>query len=231
MQIILLPGMDGTGMLFNPFIRELNKHIPEDVSVQVISYPCDQDLSYAELVDFVQEKLPLDEDIILVAESFSGPIAYALATGQKNRVQAVIFAATFLCPPQKALWKMPPRLVAPFLKIPLPIFLLKALFFDHETADETVALFRKASGKVRSSVFATRMREICTLRIERSSLDMSCAYVRAGKDHFVPGAHAEEFRILAPHIKLFDIPGPHFVLQARPEESAQAIGDFLSPVF
>ncbi|MCI5122487.1 MAG: hypothetical protein D3908_15120, partial [Candidatus Electrothrix sp. AUS4] len=137
----------------------------------------------------------------------------------------------FLCPPQGALWKIPPRLVAPFLKIPLPIFLLKTLLFDQETADETVALFRQASGKVRSSVLATRMREVSSLRIERSSLDMPCAYVRAGNDHFISGAHVEEFRILAPHIKLLNIPGPHLVLQARPEESLQAIGDFLGPVF
>ncbi len=38
MQIILLPGMDGTGILFESLLKELSK----DIEVQIISYPCDK---------------------------------------------------------------------------------------------------------------------------------------------------------------------------------------------
>ena len=74
MKIILLPGLDGTGHLFEPFVHAL----PTEVEASVISYPADSALSYTELVDFVSHKLP-KEDFFLLGESFSGPIVYQLA--------------------------------------------------------------------------------------------------------------------------------------------------------
>ena len=230
MQIILLPGMDGTGLLFEPFIRELSKHIPEDLSVQAISYPCDQDLNYMQLIDYVRSRLPTEEEIILVAESFSGPIGFAMATEQPNKIRAIVFVATFLSPPKGLIWMLPPRLMATLMGIPLPIFFLKLLLFEQGTANETVTLFRTASGKVKRSVLAMRMRETTGLRIKRRSLEMPCAYIRAANDRLISGSHAEEFRIIAPHIRLFTIPGPHFIMHARPEQCAQVVGEYLKQI-
>ena len=126
--------MDGTGILFRPFIQELTQHISEDIfkdiNVQAISYPCDQKLSYGELIDYVRSRLPGEEEVILVAESFSGPIGYALAAEQPNMIRAVIFVATFLSPPKGLLRMMPPSLMALLMKIPLPVFLLSRLIFE-----------------------------------------------------------------------------------------------------
>ena len=122
MQIILLPGMDGTGILFRPFLQELADNISDEIAVQVISYPCDQKLSYGELIDYVRSRLPGEEEVILVAESFSGPIGYALAAEQPNMIRAIIFVATFLSPPKGLLWMMPPSLMALLMKIPLRSF-------------------------------------------------------------------------------------------------------------
>jgi len=46
MLLILLPGMDGTGIMFEPFLERLS---PEN-QVEVIAYPYDIALSYKELV-------------------------------------------------------------------------------------------------------------------------------------------------------------------------------------
>lgn len=43
-MLILLPGMDGTGALFDAFL----KHVPE-IETLVISYPQDECLDYAQL--------------------------------------------------------------------------------------------------------------------------------------------------------------------------------------
>ena len=57
---------------------------------------------------------------------------------------------------------------------------------------------------------------------------MPCVYIRAENDRLLSGSHhAEEFRIIAPHIKLIDIPGPHFILQARPEDCAQVVKEYI----
>ena len=40
--LVLLPGMDGTGTLFEPLLQALGQHWP----VQVLHYPGDQPLGY-----------------------------------------------------------------------------------------------------------------------------------------------------------------------------------------
>ena len=227
MQIILLPGMDGTGILFRPFVEELAQHIPEDIfkniPVRVISYPCDQKLSYGQLIDFVRNRLPAEEKIILVAESFSGPIGYALAAEMPNQIKAAIFVATFLSPPKGLAWMMPAGLMGLLMRIPLPIPLLKLLLFDRSTANETVALFKSASHKVQRPVLAARIREMTGLRTEQQVLEIPCAYIRAGNDRLIARSHAEEFRRIVPQIEVTKIPGPHFLMQARPRECVKVI--------
>jgi pimeloyl-ACP methyl ester carboxylesterase len=237
MQIILLPGMDGTGILFRPFIEELAQHLSEDIfkniSVRVISYPCDQKLSYIKLVEYVRSRLPVQEEVVLVAESFSGPIGYALAAEQPN-IRAVIFVATFLSPPKGLLWMMPPPLMTLLMRIPLPLLLLKLLFFDRDTANETVALFRSALKKVKGPVLASRMREIISLRTKQydfdttDTIDSPSAYIQARNDRLISRSHVEEFRRIAPQIEVTEIPGPHLVMQTRPRECAQVVGEFFT---
>lgn len=214
--------MDGTGILFRPFIQELTQHISEDIfkdiNVQAISYPCDQKLSYGELIDYVRSRLPGEEEVILVAESFSGPIGYALAAEQPNMIRAVIFVATFLSPPKGLLRMMPPPLIALLMKIPLPVFLLSRLIFERgssNTSNKTIALFKTALKKIQRPVLAARMREMTGLRTEQQILDIPCAYIRAGNDLLISRSHAEEFRRIAPQLEVTEIPGPHFLMQAR----------------
>ncbi|MCI5165914.1 MAG: alpha/beta hydrolase [Candidatus Electrothrix sp. GM3_4] len=229
MQIILLPGMDGTGILFRPFIEELAENISEDIFIQVISYPCDQKLSYGQLIEYVRSRLPvlpMQEEIILVAESFSGPIGYALAAEQPN-IRAVIFVATFLSPPEGLVWMMPPSLMTLFMRIPLPLPLLKLLFFDQGTANETVTLFRSALKKVKCPVLTSRMREITGLRIKTQGLNIPCAYIQAGNDRLISRSHVEEFRRIASQIEVTKIPGPHLIMQTRPRECAQVVGKYI----
>ena len=61
---VLLPGMDGSGALFDEFVSEL-----QSKSI-VISYP-DQPFGYEELEQHVRSRLPIDEPFMLLAESFS----------------------------------------------------------------------------------------------------------------------------------------------------------------
>ncbi|MGB5687618.1 MAG: alpha/beta hydrolase [Candidatus Electrothrix sp.] len=238
MQIILLPGMDGTGVLFRPFVQELTKHlseIPGEIPVQAFSYPCDQKLSYKQLIDFVRCRLPAEEEIILVAESFSGPIGYALAAEQPNQIKVVIFVATFLSPPKGLLWMMPPPLMALLMKIPLPVFFLSRLLFERgssNTSNKTIkiiTLFKTALRKVQRPVLATRVREMAALQagVEAQELDVPCAYIRAGNDRLISSSHAEEFRRIVPQIEVTEIPGPHFIMQARPRECVQIVLKYL----
>ena len=67
------------------------------------------------------------------------------------------------------------------------------------------------------------MREMTGLRTEQQILDIPCAYIRAGNDLLISRSHAEEFRRIAPQLEVTEIPGPHFLMQARPKQCAKVI--------
>jgi hypothetical protein len=74
-QLIILPGLDGTGVRITPFLREMERVVPR----AVIGYPPDRPMGYAELESLVRHSLPESERYVLLAESFSGPIAIRVA--------------------------------------------------------------------------------------------------------------------------------------------------------
>src|SRR5258706_2862593 len=90
---LLLPGMDGTGRLFTPLGRALGPRF----ETRVIAYPRDRVLTYGELG--AQIALPRGP-FVLVAESFSGPIAIALAASRPPGLVGLVLAASFARSPR-----------------------------------------------------------------------------------------------------------------------------------
>ena len=74
--LIVLPGMDATGTLHDGFI---NAMAARGIAASVIAYPHDRPLDYRQLLPFVQAALPRDVPFVLLGESFSGPLALAVA--------------------------------------------------------------------------------------------------------------------------------------------------------
>lgn len=68
MKLILLPGLDGTGFLLEPLVRALPSHL----APLIIAYPAQETLGYAELTEYVKERIPKTDDFIIVGESFQG---------------------------------------------------------------------------------------------------------------------------------------------------------------
>ncbi|HKJ29840.1 MAG TPA: hypothetical protein VKA22_06480, partial [Desulfuromonadales bacterium] len=65
--LVMLPGLDGTGLVFDPLLE----HLPEEIEVQVVRYPADRVMSFQEHVDFARKQLPRKKPFVLLAESFS----------------------------------------------------------------------------------------------------------------------------------------------------------------
>src|SRR5438034_9685590 len=86
-QLVLLPGLDGTGSLFSPLLAEL----PRDLHTKTVSYPNDKALSLDEHARWVIRQLPTDRAVLL-AESFSGLVALRALMEPSSRIDAVIFA-------------------------------------------------------------------------------------------------------------------------------------------
>jgi len=105
-QLVLLPGLDGTGDLFKPFIEALRK----DFDLKVISYPKDQKLDYPVLVELVESQLDPNQPIHILAESFSGVIALKLLERNNLKIEKLILVASFISTPKKPLLSLIARL-------------------------------------------------------------------------------------------------------------------------
>ena len=78
LKLVLLPGMDGTRTLFQPFVDAL----AGEFEIQIVRYPTHKAFGYEELEAFVRAALPTDSPFILLGESFSGPIAVSIAASK-----------------------------------------------------------------------------------------------------------------------------------------------------
>ena len=89
--LVLLPGLDGTGLLFADFAASFG---PE-VKVIVASYPTDTPLGYSELESVARTFLPQDQPFFLLAESFSGPIGIAIAASSPPGLLGLVLCCSF----------------------------------------------------------------------------------------------------------------------------------------
>jgi pimeloyl-ACP methyl ester carboxylesterase len=95
--LVLLPGMDGTGLMFGPFLAVL-----EGLEAQVLRYPPEL-TAYADCVAYARARLPLGRPYLLLGESFSGPVAIALAAEQPEGLAGLVLCCTFAPGPQPPL--------------------------------------------------------------------------------------------------------------------------------
>src|SRR5690242_12334062 len=93
--LVLLPGLHGTRELFRPLLRE----IPASVPTRLIDYPVGKPQTRKQLLAQVRAELADLPEMILLAESFSGPIAMEFAAANPGRVKALILCVTFAQPP------------------------------------------------------------------------------------------------------------------------------------
>jgi len=184
-KLILLPGLDGTGILFQPLLEAL----PQTISPVVHAYPGDRKLNYQDLVAMVGASLPVNEPFVLLGESFSGPIALMLAAKAPPGLRGVILCATFIRGPH---WYVP-RFCAPLVQSPLlgmyPAYArAKALLGGYSSASHLRTLARDAMSRVAPAVVAHRIRSV--LRVDAASALRACPvpilYLQARRDRVVP---------------------------------------------
>jgi pimeloyl-ACP methyl ester carboxylesterase len=230
MKLILLPGLDGTGALFKPLIQALNSNL----SVETISYPPSEQLSYLDLVDYVANLLPSGEDFYLVAESFSGPIGLAIASdlaraNQPNRLKGVVFIASFASPPSllaKYLAPLiPARLISPNW---IPNFIVKKLMLG-ATGKVSTDQFWQAVQEVDAPVLKQRILAIRQIELNlQQVIKLPCCYIQANQDWLVPAKNIIHFQQLCPNLTTYRIDGPHFIAQANPTAISNLIISFIN---
>ncbi len=217
MKLVLLPGLDGTGNLFNPLLNAL----PQNLEVVVISFP-ETKLSYKELVSFVLAQLPT-EDYVLVGESFSGNVAYQIALSKPKHLKSVIFVASFLSNPRLILLKLFNFLPSSLLSVQPPKFIIKLFMLGFSSEQNIIRLFLETLKQVPHEVLSFRLKEIGRLQLNSETCEVDATYLQATNDYLVPSKAVKDFEKMFSNLTVVKIKGSHFILQSKPVECAKIL--------
>jgi pimeloyl-[acyl-carrier protein] methyl ester esterase len=223
---VLLPGLDGTGQLLDAFAG----HLGQDLHPIVVTYPPDVPAGYDQLAELVLRSLPRGEPFLLIAESFSGPVASRVAAMAPEGLIGIVFCASFVSSPLPALRSLAFLLpVAPVRSVPPA--LLAALLLGRWSTPQHVLALRHALRSVSPAVLRARARAALTARAPApGSIHVPVLYLRAESDRLISPSSFERLRLVAPSATVESIHGPHFLLQAVPEACARAVRTFTSMV-
>jgi pimeloyl-[acyl-carrier protein] methyl ester esterase len=216
--VVLLPGMDGTGTLFSKFVGLL----PDGIDAKIVPYPKDRHMSYAQLAELVSGVLPRNTPYVIIAESYSGPVASILAAHPVGNLHGVVFVSSFVAFPcgRPGPWiaKMVPTVL---FRVRAPAWILRWLVMDSATPREMISAVQDAIASVRPEVLTRRLRDAlnadfavtlrhCTVRI---------VYLLSGSDCLLGTRGLRGLLTARPDIETVEIDGPHFLLQCAPDSS------------
>ncbi|NJL84867.1 MAG: alpha/beta hydrolase [Leptolyngbyaceae cyanobacterium SM1_1_3] len=230
LELVLLPGMDATGLMFKPLLDEL----PEEIKTEVVDYPTDKILSYDELADLVEARIADKQNVVLLAESFSGPLPIKLLERELKNIRGVIFCAAFIERPRPLLLKtaqfLPLKLLRLLFCISLPKFVIRLFFLGANAIDEMFDSFSEALKQVNPGVVANRLYAICLLKQNTYEIDVPCYYIQATQDRLIPTQAVAALKRAAPQIEVKRAEGPHLILQVNPEACAAIITEFVRKI-
>jgi pimeloyl-[acyl-carrier protein] methyl ester esterase len=215
---VLLPGLDGTGELFAPFVAAA----PQGIRTIIVSYPTNE--SSVEVLELrVREKLT--DECIVIAESFSGPIGVRVAADA--RVQALILCNSFVTSPLMPVLRL--LAFAPLFAIPVPKFVLRFFLLGNRGSPSLAESARSALRRLPPSVVARRVRQVFQTDERKAARTLSkpILYLRGVGDNLVSESSWKELHMIRPDAEIVRIQGPHMLLQVSPAECWQAILSFL----
>ena len=219
---MLLPGLDGTGLFFEPLLKAL----PSSHAVRVISFPTDKMLGYEQLSVLVTSHLP-DGPIILLGESFSGPLAAIIAHENQTWIRGLILAASFVSSPK-------PRFLRHFLPFPgLPQLgkkLARLALLGRYSNPEIVGLLKQIIPGLPARLVRFRAELVLNADygIQLQSTRCPVLILNASEDFLVSQRSAQQLKKLRPDAIVATLPAPHMLLQTRPKECAKEISNFIA---
>ena len=225
-RLVLLPGMDGTGELFHPFLHAL----PDGFSAGPVAYPTGKVLSLSEHLALIHSHCPESEPYALIAESFSTPIAIRSAASNPANLKCLILCAGFAVSPIQGWRRTLASILSPFVfHLPLPAPVIRRWLTGSDASPELVEAVRIAVAKVRPAILTARLRLVLTTNVQEElmGIPVPILYLKAARDRVVGAANLERIRELRPRISEETIDGPHLILQRRPAEAASAILQYL----
>ncbi len=222
--LVVLPGLDGTAEMLAAFIAASQ---PFFASAVAVAYPRDVALDYAQLETLVRRTLPADVPFVLLGESFSGPVALAIAANPPPGLVGLVLSATFARSPVPLLSPLAPLMrFAPVWQVPEAV--VNWWLLGRWGTPELHSSLQAAIASVTPAVL--RSRTISALRADASArlnaISVPVLYLRASEDRLLSPGASDRIKAGIPHARIVTIAGPHLLLQTAPQACAEAVATF-----
>jgi pimeloyl-ACP methyl ester carboxylesterase len=221
--LVVLPGLDGLAALSSAFVEAVR---PSFDQVVAISYSSDEALGYKELETYVRGALPTGAPFVLLAQSFSGPIALSIAASRPHGLIGLVLSTTFSKSPLPGL--SPLARIAPVRS--LPRALLSWWLLGRWATQQLESVLCSSLRAVESDVL--RSRAASALSVNESphlnAISIPVLYLQASDDRLLPRSAGARVLGAIPHAEAASIGGPHLLLQAAPAACAEVVAKFAS---
>lgn len=223
-SLVLLPGLDGTGIFFGPLLR----HLPAWIDPVVITYPASGANDYKDLLPIVMDEVAPLKSFVILGWSFGGPLALMVASQCPSQVSGVILCGSFVTPPRPGLVPFRFAISAPLIGLIRALRRLRLLIPGYATSE-----LRRAKAitwrRVTASVLASRSRSALSVdaRPQLRACSARLMYLASTRDEVVSRASLNEVLAIAPQTQVAEVEGPHFALFTNPVQSAACIVKFL----
>lgn len=224
MKIILLPGLDGTGHLF----EELMKQLPNDWDTTIYSYDHIDAESF--INQAVEISTKINNDVFIIAESYSGRVAYELCQLLGARVKGVVFLASFISRPSQMsrLTKYIPSFL--FRANILSRWALYLVGFSASGSRTRVNPVFESLGLANKAKLNSRLRNIASLHEAVSLIECPVTYIKPTIDLLVSNKAITHLESRCTTFKEVEISGGHFIAQSNPIACGKAIRDAFNTI-
>jgi len=226
-EIVFLPGFDGVGELREEFVQALRAVAP----ARAIDYPNKPLATLNGYARFAASQVSAQSRPVLVAESFSGLVAARWAA-QDPHVAAVVLCAAFV--------RNPVALAGLGASMPAAAQFFGANFVNpmsYLSGDPARRRWSDAlTTAIRSlhrDVVAERLRLISTedVAAELGALQVPVVLAQFQDDAVIGADHRAAIEAACQDPRIVRIAGPHFAIETRPREVAEAIVPQLANLF
>jgi pimeloyl-[acyl-carrier protein] methyl ester esterase len=221
---LLLPGLEGSGELYAGLVEELGPAF----EAKIVKYPhgC---RSYRDARTVVRQLLPLSRPFVMVAESFSTPLAVQIAADEQDAIDGLVLCNAFVSNPLSGFESMWASAAAPwFFRFPLTSIAARTFLIGPDAPDALVAEVQHAVGPTPADVLCARLRAVlgCDARDALRRIRIPVLCLQSTRDRLVGGEALREMQRIKPDVSVERIGGPHLLLQREPCQCAEIIARF-----
>ena len=220
LKLVMLPGMDGTGDLFTPFLKTL----PNTFEPEIIPLPASASMSYREHADYVRDQLPQGEPFLLLAESFSTPIACYIADDPPPNLLGLVLVSGYWHPPRPTLGRFLAELPIRFLlRLGSRKRIARHYLIGKDIGPRRLQQFQDVVKSLDPKVIEHRLKLASSAQPFTPVIHLPCLQVIARDDKLMSSNRQTAFDSIFPRLMSFKLHGPHMLLQAKPEFASRLL--------